>query len=144
MVHHHISIYFVYNTYSLRPQLYEVSLSTGRLSRIPTNISSHCAEAAWNPIDSTRVAFTAAVGGGFQVCEYSFAQRETRILTKGTQHGMQPVWARDGRHLYYTERASTGATRIMLLDTEFDEAKPVPLHDSSFGHCSQASFYFDR
>ena len=127
-----------------RPQLYEVSLSTGRLSRIPTNISSHCAEAAWNPIDSTRVAFTAAVGGGFQVCEYSFAQRETRILTKGTQHGMQPVWARDGRHLYYTERASTGATRIMLLDTEFDEAKPVPLHDSSFGHCSQASFYFDR
>ena len=127
-----------------RPQLYEVSLSTGRLSRIPTNISSHCTEASWNPTDATRVAFTAAVGGGFQVCEYSFAKRETRILTEGTKHGMQPVWARDGRHLYYTERASTGATRIMLLDTEFDEAKPVALHDSSFGHCSQASFYFYR
>ena len=29
-----------------RPQLYEVSLSTGRLSRIPTTIGSHCTEAS--------------------------------------------------------------------------------------------------
>ena len=127
-----------------RPQLYEVSLSTGRLSRIPTNISSHCAEASWNPVDPTRIAFTAALGGGFQVCEYSFADRKSKVLTQGSQHGMQPTWARDGRHLYYTERASNGATRIMLLDTEFDEAKPIPLHDSSFGPCSQASFFFSR
>jgi TolB protein len=127
-----------------RPQLYEVSLSTGRLSRIPTNISSHCAEASWNPVEPTRIAFTAALGGGFQVCEYSFADRKSKVLTQGSQHGMQPTWARDGRHLYYTERASNGATRIMLLDTEFDEAKPIPLHDSSFGPCSQASFFFSR
>jgi len=127
-----------------RPQLYEVSLSTGRLSRIPTNVSSHCAEASWNPVDPTRIAFTAALGGGFQVCEYSFADRKSKVLTKGSQHGMQPTWARDGRHLYYTERASNGATRIMLLDTEFDEAKAIPLHDSSFGPCSQASFFISR
>ena len=127
-----------------RPQLYEVSLSTGRLSRIPTNISSHCAEASWNPVDPTRIAFTAALGGGFQVCEYSFADRKSKVLTQGSQHGMQPTWARDGRHLYYTERASNGATRIMLLDTEFDEAKQIPLHDSSFGPCSQASFFISR
>ena len=127
-----------------RPQLYEVSLSTGRLSRIPTNISSHCTEASWNPIDPTRIAFTAAVAGGFQVCEYSFAERKTKILTEGVRHAMQPSWANDGRHLYYTERASSGATRIMLLDTEFDEAKPVSLHNSSFGNCSQASFFFSN
>lgn len=125
-----------------KPQLYEVSLSTGRLSRIPTNVSSHCTEASWNPVDSTRIAFTAAVGGGFQVCEYNFANRETKILTKGTTHGMQPVWASDGRHLYYTERTPSGSTRIMLLDTEFEEAQAIGLHDSSFGSCSQASFHF--
>ena len=68
-----------------RPQLYEVSLSTGRLSRIPTNISSHCTEASWNPKDPTRIAFTAAVGGGFQVCEYSFAERKTKVLSKGSR-----------------------------------------------------------
>ena len=125
-----------------RPQLYELSLSTGRLTRIPTNVSSHCTEASWNPKDPTRIAFTAAVGGGFQVCEYSFAERKTKILSKGTRDGMQPNWASDGRHLYYTERSSSGATRIVLLDTEFEEAKPIPLHDSSFGNCSQLNFYY--
>jgi hypothetical protein len=55
---------------------------------------------------------------------------------------MQPNWASDGRHLYYTERSSSGATRIVLLDTEFEEAKPIPLHDSSFGNCSQLNFYY--
>ena len=64
------------------PQLYEVSLSTGRLARISTNISSHCTEAAWNPVDPTRIAFTAAVGGGFQICEYSFAARKPRSLPR--------------------------------------------------------------
>ena len=125
-----------------KPQIYEVSLSTGRLSRIATNISSHCTEAAWNPVDGNRIAFTAAVSGGFQVCEYSFATRKSKILTKGQRDGMQPCWANDGRHLYYTERSTSGHTRIMILDTKFDEARPVALHDSNFGGCSQVSFRF--
>ena len=125
-----------------KPQIYEVSLSTGRLSRIATNISSHCTEASWNPKDGNRFAFTAAVGGGFQVCEYSFATRTSKILTKGPRDGMQPFWANDGRHLYFTERSASGHTRIMILDTEFDEARPIALHDSNFGSCSQVSFRY--
>lgn len=125
-----------------KPQLYEVSLSTGKLVRIPTNISSHCTEAAWNPVDPNRIAFTAAVAGNFQICEYNFSTRKSKIITKGKRDGMQPAWANDGRHLYYTERSSSGPTRIMILDTEFEEAKPVMLHDASFGNCSQADFHF--
>ena len=125
-----------------KPQLYEVSLSTGRLSRIPTNVSSHCTEASWNPVDPNRIAFTAAVSGGFQVCEYDFAARRSKILTQGNSHSMQPCWANDGRHLYMTERSQSGNTRIMILDTKFPEAKPVPLHNSSFGSCSQVSFFY--
>ena len=49
-----------------KPQLYEVSLSTGSLTRISTNVSSHCTEASWNPRDSSKISFTAAVAGGFQ------------------------------------------------------------------------------
>lgn len=124
-----------------KPQLYEVSLSTGKLTRIPTNISSHCTEAAWNPVDANRIAFTAAVGGNFQICEYNFSSRKSKILTRGKRDGMQPAWAIDGRHLYFTERSSSGPTRIMILDTEFEEAKPIMLHDASFGNCSQVSFY---
>jgi TolB protein len=125
-----------------KPQLYEVSLSTGILTRIPTNVSSHCTEASWNPVDASKVAFTAAVGGGFQVYEYNFNSRMSRALTDSTSHAMQPCWANDGRHLFFTERASNGSTRLMILDTELKGAKPMVLHGSNFGNCSQAGFYY--
>jgi Tol biopolymer transport system component len=83
-----------------------------------------------------------AISGGFQVCEYDFASRKTRILTSGSAHHIQPCWANDGRHLYMTQRTTSGATRIMLLDTEFEEAKPMALHNEKFGNCSQVSFYY--
>jgi TolB protein len=125
-----------------KPQLYEVSLSSGVLSRIPTNVSSHCVEAAWNPLYPTKIAFTAAVGGGFQIFEYDFSKRASRMLTKGQDHAMQPCWANDGRHIFFTSRTSAGATRIMVLDSEFEEAKPIALHDRTFGNCSQPSFFY--
>jgi TolB protein len=125
-----------------KPQIYEASLSTGRLQRIPTNVSTHCTEPAWNPRYSNLFAFTAAVSGGFQVCLYDFEERKTRIITSGTAHHIQPTWANDGRHLYITQRTSTGATRVMILDTEFEEAKPSALHNEKFGNCSQVSFYY--
>jgi len=127
-----------------KPQLYEVSLSTGILTRIPTNVSSHCTEANWNPVDASKVAFTAATGGGFQVYEYNFNTRKSRALTGGSRHSMQPCWANDGRHIFFTERASNGSTRLMILDTELKGAKPVSLHGSNFGNCSQASFHYPR
>jgi len=125
-----------------KPQLYEVSLSSGVLSRIPTNVSSHCVEAAWNPVHSERIAFTAAVGGGFQVFEYNFSTRASRMITSGVNHAMQPCWANDGRHLFFTQRSSGGALSIMVVDTEFEEARPVMLHDKKFGNCSQPSFFY--
>jgi TolB protein len=125
-----------------KPQIYEVSVSSGQLTRIPTNISSHCTEPTWNPRQTTKFAFTAAMGGGFQVCEYDFSSRKTRVLTKGNSHSMQPCWANDGRHLYFTERSKTGATKIMILDTELEGSSPIPLHGATFGNCSQVSFYY--
>jgi TolB protein len=127
-----------------KPQLYELSLSAKTLTRIPTNISSHCTEANWNPVDASKIAFTAAVGGGFQVYEYNFNSRKSRALTGGTRHSMQPCWANDGRHIFFTERTSNGSTRLMIIDTELKGAKPVSLHGSNFGNCSQASFHYPR
>ena len=125
-----------------KPQIYEVSVSSGQLTRIPTNISSHCTEPTWNPRQTTKFAFTAAMGGGFQVCEYDFSSRKTRVLTKGNNHSMQPCWAIDGRHIYFTERSKTGGTKIMILDTELEGSSPIPLHGATFGNCSQVSFYY--
>lgn len=127
-----------------KPQLYEVSLSTGALTRIATNVSSHCTEASWNPLDPSRIAFTAAVGGGFQIFEYSFNERKSKQVTKSSAHGLQPTWLNDGRHIIYTERSSKGGTRLMIIDTELDGAKPKALHGANFGNCSQASFYYSN
>ncbi len=127
-----------------KPQLYEVSLSSGVLSRIPTNVSSHCVEAAWNPLDPSRIAFTAAVGGGFQIFEYNFNQRASRMITRGNDHAMQACWANDGRHIFFTSRSSGGATQIKVIDTEFEEAKPIALHNQNFGNCSQPSYIYSR
>ncbi len=127
-----------------KPQLYEVSLSSGVLSRIPTNVSSHCVEAAWNPVDPSRIAFTAAVGGGFQIFEYNFNERSSRMITRGNDHAMQPCWANDGRHIFFTSRSTGGATEIKVIDTEFEEAKPIALHNQDFGNCSQPSFIYSR
>ena len=30
----------------------------------------------------------------------------------------------------------------MILDTELEGARPIPLHGLSFGNCSQVSFYY--
>ena len=127
-----------------KPQLYELSLSYKKLTRIPTNVSSHCTEANWNPVDASKVAFTAAVAGGFQIYEYSYNTRTSRALTSGGRHSMQACWANDGRHLFFTERASNGSMRLMVLDTELKGAKPLALHGSNFGNCSQASFHYPR
>lgn len=127
-----------------KPQLYEVSLSTGALTRIATNVSSHCTEASWNPLDPSRIAFTAAVGGGFQIFEYSFNERKSKQVTKSSAHGLQPTWLNDGRHIIYTERSSKGGTRLMIIDTELDGAQPKALHGANFGNCSQASFYYSN
>jgi len=85
-----------------KPQLYDVSLNTGALSRIPTNLSSHCTEASWNPRDSSKIAFTAAVSGGFQIALFDGQERKSRFLTAGSNDGMQPCWLSDGRHIVFT------------------------------------------
>ncbi|MFP6901826.1 MAG: hypothetical protein VCA36_12840 [Opitutales bacterium] len=140
-----------------KPQLFEVSLLSGRLTRIRTNISSYCTEAAWNPTNPNRVAFTAAVGGGFQLAEYNFASGKSRLLTRGPEDALQPEWANDGRHLFFTERTRAGTTRLMILDAGTSKdaairavglaapmAKRVKLYDGfRLGNCSQARFFYE-
>ena len=124
------------------PQLYEVSLTSGQLTRIATNVSSHSSEASWNPVDPDKITFTAAVENGFQIFEYSFTAGSSRQLTDGISSGLQSTWLNDGRHIIFTERSTNGETRLMILDTKVEDAKPKTLHGVNFGNCSQASFYY--
>ena len=122
-----------------KPQLYEVSANGGPMRRLPTNVSSYCSEPAWNPVKENLIAFTAAVGGGFQIALYDSASRSSKILTSVSQSAVEPAWLNDGRHLIFTQRQQ-GRMRLMLLDSE--TGKVSPLHVPSFGDASSASFVY--
>jgi TolB protein len=122
------------------PQLFEMPSTGGPMRRIPTNVSRYCSEPAWNPVDASRIAFTAAVGGGFQIAVYDAETGSSEILTGGPS-SVEPAWLRDGRHLVFTRR-DAGRTRLMLLDTETKQV--VPLHQPGFGDASSASYTYAR
>jgi TolB protein len=86
------------------------------MSRVRTDISRNCSEPVWNPRDADQIAFTAAVGGEFEIALYSFKEGRSRIISKGAGDAVHPVWLRDGRHLVYTERTPR-YSRLMILDT---------------------------
>jgi TolB protein len=98
------------------PQIYTMDVQGRSMSRVRTDISRNCSEPVWNPRDSSQIAFTAAVGGEFEVAVYSFTENKSRVVSKGAGDAVHPAWLRDGRHLIYTERTSR-YSRLMILDT---------------------------
>ena len=122
-----------------KPQLYMMSATGGQSRRIPTQISGFCTEPTWNPSDSNLIAFTASVGGSFQVCIYDFKLGKTQIVTKVSGSAVEPTWLNDGRHLIFTHR-SGARTTVTLLDTKTGQTHA--LHRAGFGSSSSASFVY--
>ena len=120
------------------PQLFQISVNGGAPQRIQTNISRYCSEPAWNPVDPNKIAFTASIGGGFQIAVYDFKTRSSKQITSGAS-SVEPVWLSDGRHLVFTKREG-GRTRLMLVDSE--TGKVSALHSPGVGDTSSASFVY--
>lgn len=119
------------------PQIYTISSSGGKMQRVNTRMSGYCSEPAWNPYDANKIAFTAAVGKGFQVAVYDFSTRSSKWVTSG-ENTSGAVWLNDGRHLICTK--SVGDTRkLFVVDTETNSQKP--LHTSSF-NAKEADFVY--
>lgn len=115
------------------PQIYTMDVQGRSMSRVRTDISRNCSEPTWNPRDSSQIAFTAAVGGEFEVALYSFKEGRSKILSRGAGDAVHPVWLQDGRHLVYTERTPR-YSRLMILDTLTGERfrlSPVELNSAS-------------
>ncbi|MGB0344708.1 MAG: biopolymer transporter Tol [Coraliomargarita sp.] len=122
-----------------RPQLYEVAVSGGPMRRLATGVSRYCAEPACNPVKAGQIAFTAAVGGAFEVFLYDARTRSSRQLTRGPGDALESCWLNDGRHLVYTQRRG-GRTQLMLLDTV--SGKTSALHRPNVGDTSSATFVY--
>ena len=120
-----------------RPGLFTMSVAGGAMTPVPTNISGYCAEPDWSRAKPNMIAFTAGVGGGFQVAIYDMSKRQSQIVTRGGGDGLEPCWLADGRHLLYTLRS--GSTRqIKILDTE--TGKTTTISPSSLGQVSQVNY----
>ena len=98
-------------------QLYVIPSQGGQPRVLPTNISGNCTEPDWNPVDSSKIAFTAAFGSGFQVVVYDMNERKSRQISTERVDGVEPQWLNDGRHIIYTER-SANRRRIKIIDTK--------------------------
>lgn len=124
-----------------RPQLFTMSASGGPATRIPTDISRHCTEPAWNPRDADVIAFTAAIGREFEIALYSFRDRASRQISRGAGDAIEPAWLNDGRHLIFTRRTANGS-HLMILDTKTGQSQR--LSPPEFRNTYQANFVYVR
>lgn len=124
-----------------RPQIYVMPADGSRQRRVPTDISGHCSEPDWNPVEAHLLAFTAAQGGAFEVAVYDFERGRARVVTRTAGDGVHPAWLPDGRHLIYTQRTER-FRRLRLLDTW--TGRDSVLTSSRFLNASQATFALPR
>ena len=123
-----------------KPQLYRISTEGGRMTRIATQISNYCAEPDWNPVDSSKIVFTAVFREGFQVVLWDFKKNRSEILTRGARDSIEPSWLEDGRHIVFTRRIRD-SKQLMILDSVTKQE--LALSSRRFGNASQAdSVYF--
>jgi len=124
------------------PQIFTMDVQGRSLSRVRTDVSRNCSEPEWNPRDPQQIAFTAAMGGEFEVAVYSFKAGKSTVLSKGSGDAVHPHWLNDGRHIIYTERTPR-YNRLMILDSI--TGKRIRLSPLDLNNAEQAnSYYYGR
>jgi TolB protein len=99
------------------PQLYtSTSGGVGEMDHLVTG-NVYCTKPDWSP-DGRKIAFTARVGGSFQIGVFDLASRTAHLVTAGG--GEDPAWTRDSRHLVYANEG-----RLLLLDTATGQSRPI-------------------
>jgi TolB protein len=99
------------------PQLFiSTSQGVGDMDHLVTG-NVYCTRPDWSA-DGRLIAFTARVGGVFEIGVFDVASRTARLIT--TSGGEDPAWTRDSRHLVYANEG-----RLLLLDTMTGQSLPI-------------------
>lgn len=118
------------------PQLYEMSVGGGPLTRLTYGISKYCAEPDWSRADPNKIAFTMWEGGHYEIGVLDLASRKAKLVSHASFDGIEPCWLPDGRHLVYTARDRQTSV-LCILDTE--TGRSVRISSPAFGLVEQAS-----
>jgi TolB protein len=118
------------------PQLYVMPSSGGPMQRITYSIGNECAEPDWSRGNPSRIAFTAKVGGNYQIAVVDVSTHESHVVSKASFDAMGASWLADGRHVVYTA-SSASTSRLCILDTE--TGKSTIISPSSLGQVERAS-----
>tara|TARA_B100001123_G_scaffold406180_1_gene497186 strand:+ start:57 stop:1256 length:1200 start_codon:yes stop_codon:yes gene_type:complete len=124
-----------------KPQLYRISKRGGRETRINTQISNYCAEPDWNPVDSSKIVFTAVFSEGFQIVLWDFKTNKTEILTRGARDSIEPTWLSDGRHIVFTRRVGS-SKQLYIIDSVTRQERAIS--SKRFGNTTQADAVYLR
>jgi TolB protein len=124
-----------------KPQLYRIPSKGGKMTRIATQISNYCAEPDWNPLDPSKIVFTAVFREGFQVVLWDFKTNKSTILTRGARDSIEPCWLDDGRHIVFTRRVGA-KKQLMVIDSESLQERAIS--SPRFGNTTQADAVYPR
>lgn len=108
------------------PLLYQIPAAGGSLQLVANKVYAYSAEAAWNPVDPSLIAFMQQMSNGtMQVLTYNFKTGEVKVLADG----FEPCWANDGRHIFYTNHVK-GVDHLYIVDSITKKAAPLPMAGS--------------
>lgn len=121
------------------PQLFKISSQGGTPQRLPTNISRYCSEPNWNPHIRNLIVFTASEGSRYTLAVYDFNTNQSRFLNVGGGDNIAPVWANDGRHIFFTKKQ--GSNHQLYLH-DMVSGQTEPLSAAAFGQVSQPTYAY--
>lgn len=100
-------------SYQGNPELYVISLSSGRLIRLTQTPHGSEASPCWSP-DGQSIVYVSDVARTPQLYIVDVRSRQSRRLTYHGQENVNPDWNRKGKIVYATKRG--GGYQIALID----------------------------
>lgn len=106
-----------------QPQIYIINADgSGGLRRLPVT-TSHADKPSWSPVHN-EIAYTARVGGGFDIHVHDLSTGQTRSVTFGEGSNESPAYSGNGRHIAF-QSTRFGRAQIFTIGRDGKGLKQI-------------------